>query len=212
MTICIDPFESRSLAISALHPIPERSEKQRLSAQDWELAALELMAEEGVAAVAVEPLARRLGVTKGSFYWHFSHRDALIEAALKRWEESDTHNIVARVESIENPRKRLRELFRLTSREMRSHKIYAALLKAADHPVVAPVMDRVSQERMSYLARVFQQAGMDVEASMHRARLAYSAYVGLLQLTLQLRSSRLASSEAFDAYVGHMIDTLIPAE
>lgn len=198
-------------ALASARVAPERTEKQRLTAQDWELAALELMAEEGVAAVAVESLARRLGVTKGSFYWHFSQRDALIEAALKRWEETDTHNLVARVESIENPGKRLRELFRLTSREMRSHKIYAALLKAADHPVVAPVMDRVSQERMAYLARVFQQAGMDVESATHRARLAYSAYVGLLQLTLQFRSSRL-STEAFDAYVGHMIDTLIPAE
>lgn len=198
-------------APSSAQLAPERAEKQRLSAQDWELAALELMAEEGVAAVAVESLARRLGVTKGSFYWHFSQRDALIEAALRRWEETDTHNLVARVESIENPGKRLRELFRLTSREMRSHKIYAALLKAADHPVVAPVMDRVSQERMTYLARVFQQAGMDPEAAAHRARLAYSAYVGLLQLTLQLRSSRL-SSDVFDAYVGHMIDTLVPGE
>jgi AcrR family transcriptional regulator len=198
-------------AMISVPPVPERTEKQRLSAQDWELAALELMAEEGVAAVAVESLARRLGVTKGSFYWHFSQRDALIEAALKRWEDTDTHNLLARVESIENPGKRLRELFRLTSREMRSHKIYAALLKAADHPVVAPVMDRVSHERMAYLARVFQQAGMDHESAEHRARLAYSAYVGLLQLTLQLRSSRL-SSEVFDAYVGHMIDTLIPAE
>ena len=175
-------------ALSNTLPVAERPEKQRLSAQDWELAALELMAEEGVAAVAVESLARRLGVTKGSFYWHFSQRDALIEAALKRWEDTDTHNLLARVESIENPGKRLRELFRLTSREMRSHKIYAALLKAADHPVVAPVMDRVSHERMAYLARVFQQAGMDHEAAEHRARLAYSAYVG------------------------HMIDTLIPAE
>jgi AcrR family transcriptional regulator len=198
-------------AMTSVQPVPERQEKQRLSARDWELAALELMAEEGVAAVAVESLARRLGVTKGSFYWHFSQRDALIEAALKRWEDTDTHNLLARVESIENPGKRLRELFRLTSREMRSHKIYAALLKAADHPVVAPVMDRVSHERMAYLARVFQQAGMDHESAEHRARLAYSAYVGLLQLTLQLRSSRL-SSEVFDAYVGHMIDTLIPAE
>ena len=196
--------------LTASASAPERAEKQRLSAQDWEIAALELMAEEGVAAVAVESLARRLGVTKGSFYWHFNQRDGLIEAALKRWEETDTHNLIARVDAIENPAKRLRELFRLTSREMRSHKIYAALLKAADHPVVAPVMDRVSQERMAYLARVFQQAGMAPADAEHRARLAYSAYVGFLQLTLQFRSSRL-SSDVFDAYVGHVIDTLVPS-
>ena len=47
----------------------------RLSADDWAQAALEQIAEQGVAAVAVEPLARRLGVTKGSFYWHFPSRE-----------------------------------------------------------------------------------------------------------------------------------------
>ena len=53
---------------------PSRKPKERngrLSAEDWAQAALDLIAEQGVAAVAVEPLARRLGVTKGSFYWHF---------------------------------------------------------------------------------------------------------------------------------------------
>ena len=53
----------------------------RLSADDWAQAALDLIAEQGVSAVAVEPLARRLGVTKGSFYWHFPSRDALLQAA-----------------------------------------------------------------------------------------------------------------------------------
>ena len=59
---------------------------KRLSREDWERAALEAMADAGVAAVAVEPLARRLGVTKGSFYGFFANRDELIEAALSRWE------------------------------------------------------------------------------------------------------------------------------
>jgi AcrR family transcriptional regulator len=191
-------------------PVSERGEKQRLTARDWEEGALDLMAEEGVAAVTVEALAKRLGVTKGSFYWHFSHRDALIAATLKRWEEYDTHNAIARVESIENPSVRLREIFRLTARDVRSHRIYAALLKAVDHPVVAPVMERVAKERMDYLARVFQQAGMEPVAAAHRARLAYSAYVGFLQLTLQFRSTRL-SQEGYEEYLEHMIDTLIPA-
>ena len=56
----------------------------RLSAEDWAQAALDQIAEQGVASVAVEPLARRLGVTKGSFYWHFPSREALLVAALER--------------------------------------------------------------------------------------------------------------------------------
>ncbi|MBM7092942.1 helix-turn-helix transcriptional regulator, partial [Streptomyces sp. S12] len=81
---------------------PERS--GRLSADDWAQAALDLIAEQGVAAVAVEPLARRLGVTKGSFYWHFPSRDALLVAALERWEKVEQETVFGQLEPIPDPR------------------------------------------------------------------------------------------------------------
>ena len=61
------------------------TESTRLSAQDWARAALKAIAAGGVVAVAVEPLARTLGVTKGSFYAHYRNRDELIAAALVEW-------------------------------------------------------------------------------------------------------------------------------
>ena len=88
---------------------PERS--GRLSADDWAQAALDLIAEQGVAAVAVEPLARRLGVTKGSFSWHFPSRDALLVAALERWEKVEQETVFGQLEPIPDPRQRLRSLF-----------------------------------------------------------------------------------------------------
>ena len=60
--------------------------RRSLGADDWIDAATAVLVEDGVAAVAVEPLAARLGATKGSFYHHFPNRDALITAALERWE------------------------------------------------------------------------------------------------------------------------------
>ena len=72
----------------------------RLSAEDWAQAALDLIAEQGVAAVAVEPLARRLGVTKGSFYWHFPSRDALLSAALERWEAVEQETVFGQLEAV----------------------------------------------------------------------------------------------------------------
>jgi AcrR family transcriptional regulator len=67
--------------------VRQKTERTRLSAEDWEDAALNLIAEQGVGALAVEALARQLGVTKGSFYWHFRTREALLQAALERWEQ-----------------------------------------------------------------------------------------------------------------------------
>jgi AcrR family transcriptional regulator len=192
-----------------MSPTTARVERSRLSAADWEQAALDVIAEQGVAAVAVEPLARRLGVTKGSFYWHFGTRDELLEATLRRWEQADAENLVGQVDRINDPRQRLVELFRHTSREMRSHVIYSALLKALDHPAVRPVMQRVSQRRIQYLSVAYRALDLSRRDATDRARLAYAAYVGFLQLMLQLKLQRMTPEE-FDAYVEHVVSTLIP--
>ena len=185
------------------------AERARLSAADWELAALEMIEEQGVAAVSVESLARRLSVTKGSFYWHFASRDSLLEAALKRWESLDTEGVVAQVDRIADPRERVVALFRRTSHEIRDHVMYAALLRAIDHPAVQPVMQRVSQRRVAYLSAALRAAGLDRIHAAQRAQLAYAAYVGMLQLVMHRLLPRPAHAD-FDAYVEHVIDALVP--
>src|SRR5687768_16979730 len=78
-----------------------------LSRDDWTEAALDALAGTGLAAVAVDPLARRLGATKGSFYWHFANRDELIDATLERWERRDTTEVIAAIGALADPRERL---------------------------------------------------------------------------------------------------------
>ena len=195
-------------------PSPESSSSTptrnaRLSADDWAQAALDLIAEQGVSAVAVEPLARRLGVTKGSFYWHFPSRDALLQAALERWEAVEQESIFGSLEQVVDPRERLRALFQLVGHEVKPHIIYSELLKALDHPSVQPVIDRISQRRLEYLVAMFRQAGLQRTDATHRARLTYAAYVGFLQLSLQLQQPRMTSEE-FETYLEHVISTLIP--
>ena len=187
-----------------------KPERTRLSAEDWEEAALQLIAEQGVNAVAVEALARQLGVTKGSFYWHFRTREALVQAALERWELYGEREIISQIEAIPDPRVRLPELFRRVAHELQPHRVYAALLKALDHPQVVPVMARVSQRRMDFLNTAYREAGMPAAEALNRARLTYAAYVGFLQLNFTLGLPRITHDE-FDAYVEHMIATLTPA-
>ena len=71
------------------------------------------------------------------------------------------------------------------------------------------MIGRVSQRRLDYLTASFRQAGLGRTDAQHRARLAYAAYVGFLQLSLQLQQPRLQHDE-FEAYVEHVMDTLIP--
>lgn len=188
----------------------DHTPRNKLSAADWERAALELIAEQGVQSLAVEPLARRMGITKGSFYWHFPGREALLDQALKRWEDHDSRNLSTSLGEIDHPRDRLVSFFRRVGKEKLTHEVYSALCAAAGHPQVEPVLERVADRRMHHLRTAFEELGMDPGTASHQARLTYSVYLGFLQLQKQHQTPSL-SSEAFDAYIEHVIGTLIPA-
>jgi AcrR family transcriptional regulator len=175
--------------------------RTRLSRQSWVQAALDAIAEGGLAAVAVVPLAKRLGATKGSFYWHFADREALVEAALADWEQSHTAAVIAEIEtSSADPLQQLRLLFRRVTALAARDRIELALLATADHPKVQPVLDRVTRRRVEFVAGRFQRLGFSRAQARRRALLAYSAYVGHAQLvhaTPQLLPTAQAAKRAY---------------
>ena len=194
----------------ALAKTREKSERSTLSAADWERAALQLIAQKGVQAVAIEPLARRMGVTKGSFYWHFSSRESLLDQALQRWEEHDARNLSKSLGEIDHPRDRLISFFRRVGKEKLTHEVYSKLCAAAGHPQVEPVLERVANRRIAHLSAAFREMGLPGDQAANQARLTYSVYLGFLQLQRQHQTPSL-SSEEFDAYIEHVIATLIPS-
>lgn len=72
----------------------ENNNRQRGSETVWLDAAYEVLTESGVEAVKVMPLAKKLGLTRTGFYWHFADRDALLEAMVRRWEKKNTGNLI----------------------------------------------------------------------------------------------------------------------
>ena len=188
----------------------KRNDKETLTASDWEQEALELVAEKGVQALAIEPLARRMGVTKGSFYWHFSGRESLLNQSLLRWEEHDSRNLNKSLGEIDDPRERLVSFFRRVGREKLTHEVYSELCASAGHPQVEPVLERVAERRMEHLSAAFEELGMSADTARYRARLAYSVYLGFLQLQRQHQAPSL-SSDTFESYIEHVIQTLIPS-
>ena len=182
----------------------------RLSSDDWAKAALEVIAEEGVSSLAVEPLARRLGVTKGSFYWHFPTRDALLDAALQLWETEEQAALAANLEKVSDSADRMRAMITLVSYERRFNIIYAQLLKASEHPIVGPVIQRATQRRLHYIEDGYLRAGLPGTEARYRAWLAYSAYIGFMQVNQLLQDAHM-TSEQFSAYVEHVVQTLVPS-
>jgi AcrR family transcriptional regulator len=159
-----------------------------LTASDWAEAALQLIAEKGLAALTISALAARLGVTKGSFYWHFPGRDALLAAALGRWERS-VSDIIRSLDAIPDPRRRLELILDAASQPPRSRSLYAALAEAAEDPVVRQVLQRVASARIDYLEACYRGLGVTPPLAKATAVFAYAAYRGLLQLAHEAPAS-----------------------
>lgn len=158
-----------------------RDGKTLLSRERWARAALTAITEGGVTAVSVDRLATQLGVTRGSFYWHFSERDEVIKAALELWARESTTDQLPALEAIVDPIKRLRALLRAVY-EPNVDAAELALAAVGDDPLIAPIFARVTQRRMAAVRKIFTDLGLSSTDATDRAWLAYAFYLGHHQL------------------------------
>jgi AcrR family transcriptional regulator len=183
--------------------------RQTLTVEHWSDAALDALAEGGVDAVAVEPIARRLGVTKGSFYWHFPNRQALLDAALQRWERQQTEEVIARAEQEQDAMARISRLFRSADASRRAGRIYLSLALAGNDPVVGAVVRRVTQRRIRFITDCYRALGLDPDTARRRAMVAYSVYLGTLQLRRDA-PELIPAGPDFQDYMDNICCLLIP--
>jgi AcrR family transcriptional regulator len=138
------------------------------------------MAEGGIDAVRVEPLAKRLGVSRGSFYWHFSDRDALYVAMLKRWRERASYTVYTRVERTAEPAEaRLERLLALPNASPRSAKAaaieLAVRLWARRDKRAAKAVRHIDRVRLDYFESLMKQRGLSDREARQRSFLFYAA-------------------------------------
>lgn len=149
---------------------PAVARAQRLSADDWKLAARAMLAENGVDALRIEALARRLDVTKGSFYWHFRDRDALLADLLADWQRN-TVSVIEGLDAREGaPAARLARLLAFCMEEHEyapGGRLEMALRDwARSDGAVAAAVAEIDLRRMSYLTDQYAALGLDrAEAS-----------------------------------------------
>lgn len=152
----------------------------RAGESDWIRAGLSLLGRAGIEAVRVEPLAEKLGVTKGSFYWHFKDRDALHAAMLEAWRVDTTQNAIERVET-ESVSKadRLTRLIGLAANNAWIARLEIAIRAwAKTDERAARAVAQIDRQRMDYIASLLRDRGIEARTARLRARLLYLAMIG----------------------------------
>jgi AcrR family transcriptional regulator len=156
---------------------PTRTPRRR-----WIDEALRALAAGGPDAVRVEVLARRIGVTKGGFYWHFDDRGALLDDMLDVWERAMIDEVIERVESGGgDARAKLRRLFALAvSSEVRDLLMIDLAIRdwSRREKRVAERLRRVDNRRMDYMRKLFGAFCPDEDEVEVRCMLAFSLWIG----------------------------------
>lgn len=152
----------------------------KLSRNNWILAGLEALNDSGIAGVKVEGIASSLGVSKGSFYWHFKNREALVLAMIDYWEEQATQNIIELVnESSALPGERLRRLGGICFRPDRFDTVEANWrIASVLDPKIAKVCKRVDKRRIKYVQDLLEAMGLAKNVAKARAHFMYLMLIG----------------------------------
>lgn len=149
----------------------------QLSATDWLDQGLETLAQSGFTALKAEPLAKAMGVSRGSFYWHFADVGAFHTALLKRWRDTSTEQIIANLEQVADRKDPMRVLLRaaFSGRQPAEQAIrtWATVDAAARNAVLA-----VDKRRLSYIEGLLTTAGYSPVVAQARAQILYWTFLG----------------------------------
>lgn len=150
---------------------------ERLAAQDWIDFALKTLAREGFQALKADVLARKLGVSRGSFYWHFKDLRAFQQRVIDEWKQQATEAIIDELERHDSREERLDVL-------LRGAFGHSAILEvrmrawADENAAAARALDEIDRRRQAYIVRMLSEAGVDPVAAATRAQVLYWAYLG----------------------------------
>lgn len=172
------------VALSSANARRKKEEpRTSLTPERWIESATDLLDDKGIDSVRVDVLAKILGVTRGSFYWHFRDRDDLLKSVLKAWRDAATDQLIDRFErKTTDPKVLIRELISLPFRGRsaeRAARIELAIRAWARRDETArQAVDEVDARRISYVAQCFSALGFSIAEARARGFALYAWEVG----------------------------------
>ncbi len=175
--------------------------KQRVSRKDWIRESIAVLGETGIKGLKIVEIAKRMGVTSGSFYWHFSGLSDLLDAILDHWEHHLTDHIIqdALNFSGSSEQRILNLMKQVISEGAGEHDHAISIWSRSDHKV-REVYDRTLTRRFKFCTSMFEQANFSPDAAKVRGRLIVAYLMGESTSNLKYQVDWESTIEAqFDA-------------
>ncbi len=188
----------------------QNTERRALQRFDWLQKALDIFVAEGIDAVRITRLAQELGVTRGSFYWHFENRKDLIEALVNYWKDKNTAAITESIHRVTSLEDGIFNFFETCiDAALFDPRLDLALREWARRSAsVRALLDSEDEARIKSLCDFFIHFGYEMPHALIRARILYYSQIGFYALEVQEPLQvRLSYTEAyFEAFTGKSLD------
>ncbi len=183
---------------------------ERLSRGDWIAAARAALVADGVAGVKVDRLTTRVGVTRGSFYWHFKSRAELLDALLEEWRQANVEPFLRVLDAPAEPALRLKRFFAIWLKDRAFDPALDSAMRdwGRTSKKVARLVREADATRTDVLRRIFAAMGYPEPEAEVRARVTYYHQIGYYALGIV--ETRQAREALFPTYFKVLAGTEVP--
>jgi AcrR family transcriptional regulator len=164
----------------------------QLSAADWLDQGLRTLAKSGFTALKAEPLAKAMGVSRGSFYWHFADIGVYHAAILKHWRDVAAEQVIANLEMVSKDRDALSLLLQRAFFSSTPALENAVRTWATVDPAARAAVQAIDQRRLGYIETLLRQSGLSADEARARAQILYWTFLGFARSDKPLPPARRA--------------------
>ena len=182
--------------------------KIKLTAHDWLDIALQALAENGVTAVAVEPLAKKLGVTKGSFYWHFKNRNTLFNELLEFWESIELEYQNKFENDPIKASDSLKNILTVLITDKTNKHVFLALSNSNKDQTIQKFYNKAVKRRIKLFISSYLNMGLTEEEAESRAAMTYCTYLGLIK-SLEDDNADILTNKSKAQLINNVIESAI---
>jgi AcrR family transcriptional regulator len=150
---------------------------EQLSAKDWLDQGLKTLTKSGFTALKAEPLAKAMGVSRGSFYWHFADIGAFHAAILAHWRDVAAEQVITNLEAASGTANPLPLLLRQAF-STRPALENAVRTWASVDPLARAAVQAIDWRRLNYVENLFRANGLSPAAARARSQILYWAFLG----------------------------------
>jgi AcrR family transcriptional regulator len=188
------------------------AQRNQLQRFDWLKQALEIFVNEGIDAIRITRLANDLGVTRGSFYWHFRNREDLINSLVSYWKDKNTAAITDSMTQASSLADGIFRFFETCiDAALFDSRLDLALREwARRSPSIHAMIDDEDAARIEALRQFYLRFDYPMPQALIRARVLYYSQIGFYALgTTDSLQTRLEYTEPyFEAFTGQQLTRL----